>query len=148
METYQSRNRQVSNIFGNHHLDKPRPVSLFEPEAPELGTLEVATDSISLEWAEPEAPTLVFLDRVQKLYGENKALGNEFVDAVVNMNMSKTNKLNHLKASLVATKVCGSFSRTLDLDVGGFGGTWDPSRQPCKALLWTVIGFVGSQKRL
>lgn len=43
-----------SNIFGNHHLDKPRPVSLFEPEAPELGTLEVATDSISLEWAEPE----------------------------------------------------------------------------------------------
>jgi hypothetical protein len=55
-----------------------------------------------------EAPTLIFLDRVQKSHGENKNLGQEFVESVAGLSLSKTTKLNYVKASLVAVNLIGA----------------------------------------
>ena len=51
------------------------------------------------------APTLHFLDRFQKAYGENKNLGMEFVTALVNLSIGKHNPITALKAAIVAANL-------------------------------------------
>ena len=51
------------------------------------------------------APTLHFLDRFSKVYGESKTLGQEFVAAVVALDMSKTQKCACLRAAMIATNL-------------------------------------------
>jgi len=51
------------------------------------------------------SPLLFFLDRFGKLYGENKTLGEEFVRSTANLVVSKTDKVNWIKAALVATNL-------------------------------------------
>ena len=48
---------------------------------------------------------LHFLDRFAKEYGESKVLGEEFVTAVVNVELSMTDKVPYVRAALVATNL-------------------------------------------
>ena len=52
------------------------------------------------------APMLHLMDRVQKLYGENKTLGEDMCTAVVQLSVSKTDKLCFTKAALCITNLC------------------------------------------
>ena len=66
----------------------------------------------------PTAPLLHLLDRVQKLYGENKMFGEEFLSAVYNLNLMKSVKVVHIKCACLATnlvtdKVVDGISRLL-----------------------------------
>ena len=47
------------------------------------------------------APMLMFLDRVQKLYGENKNLGEEFITSVVRLHISKLEAVPFVRAATV-----------------------------------------------
>ena len=64
------------------------------------------------------SPILFFLDRFSKMYGENKTLGEEFVKSLAAMQVSKTDKLNYVKAAcvacnLVADKVVDGIAKLL-----------------------------------
>ena len=48
---------------------------------------------------------LFFMDRFAKSFGENKILGQEFVEAVVSLNLSKTNSCNYVRTALVITNL-------------------------------------------
>ena len=48
-------------------------------------------------------PLLHFLDRFSNDFGENKALGEEFVTAVVGIDISVTDKVPCIRAALVVT---------------------------------------------
>ena len=48
---------------------------------------------------------LYFLDRFAKAFGENKALGEEFVNAVEGFSISKVDKTNYVRTAMVATNL-------------------------------------------
>ena len=47
------------------------------------------------------APMLLFLDRVQKLYGENKSLGEEFITSLVRLSISTLEAAPFIRAAAV-----------------------------------------------
>jgi len=53
------------------------------------------------------APLVYYLDRIQKIYGENKTLGEEFEASLVGMNVSKVNKTSFLRIGLIVTNIVG-----------------------------------------
>ena len=52
-----------------------------------------------------EAPFLRFMDRFAKQFGENKALGEEFVTAIADFEFSKTEKIIHMRVSMIVTNL-------------------------------------------
>ena len=64
------------------------------------------------------APILNFLDHLNKQYGENRTLGEDFIGALASLNISSTNKVCLVRTSLMATnsiseKVVDGIARTL-----------------------------------
>jgi hypothetical protein len=52
-----------------------------------------------------QSPTLFFMDRFSKLYGENKSLGEEFITTLCTWSPSKIDKCIYFKVALITTNL-------------------------------------------
>lgn len=96
----------VNKSSGAQFEDITKSIALSGPPcAPYIDS--VAKLAITISGGEG-APTLHFLDRVQKSYGENKTLGEEFCVALCNLTeVSKVNKILYAKVALVCSNLIG-----------------------------------------